>query len=129
MRSSLLVSLANLPPIHAISPHRDEERPNLSGFTNDLKSTARHCASKSSRPGGGAGVRACVRVFLYYHHTPHNFFRHKLPQRDVVGGVVYILMRFFVSVFLCFCVAHSDRSSISVASCSLLEVFVGVVRP
>ena len=34
-------------------------------------------AFKSSRPGGGAGVRRRVRVFLYYHHTPHNFFRHK----------------------------------------------------
>ena len=48
-------------------------------------------ASKSLRvQAGGAGVRRRVRVFLYYHHTPHNFFRHKrltarhkLPQRTL----------------------------------------------
>jgi hypothetical protein len=47
-------------------------------------------AFKSSRPGGGAGVRRRVRVFLYYHHTPHNFFRHKppsVPRFPTLAGV------------------------------------------
>jgi hypothetical protein len=57
-------------------------------ISNRLKVYCADCASKSLRvQAGGAGVRRRVRVFLYYHHTPHNFFRHKRLTARLPAGV------------------------------------------
>ena len=62
-----------------------------------------------SRPGGGAGVRARPRVFLYYHNTPHEIFRHKVPptHRPRAAREAWI-----------------DPRSEGVVLCSWFEVFV-----
>ena len=99
----------------------------LCGFTNDLKSTVSIVAQVLAPSRRGAG--ACVRPrFFHYHHSPTTFFAISSPAYRVWRRCLYS------NAFLCFCVSvllccTFDRSSISVASCSLLEVFVGVVRP
>lgn len=62
-----------------------------------------------ARPGGGAGVRARPRVFLYYHNTPHEIFRHKVPptHRPRAAREAWI-----------------DPRSEGVVLCSWFEVFV-----
>ena len=42
-----------------------------------------------ARPGGGAGVRARPRVFLYYHNPPHEIFRHKVPPRNLSPRILW----------------------------------------
>ena len=57
----------------------------LSGLAIDYESLARylsHCIIYANTlTEGGRGSAPTAVVFLYYHHTPHNFFRHKVPQR------------------------------------------------
>lgn len=62
---------------------------------------------------GGRGVARTACVFLYYHNTPHEIFRHKVPptHRPRTAREAWI-----------------DPRSEGVVLCSWFEVFVRVVR-
>ena len=66
-------------------PWRSSEKPEcprFRGLAVYSKTTATPKQRKNARLlqlRGGEGVRRLLRVSIYYHHTPHEIFRHNAP--------------------------------------------------